>query len=116
MFACGKGRTFPITKTAVGAISTYLYWIEAMPKTLKYAVVIEKGEAGYGAWVPDLPGCVATDKTEKRFAAGSPARSNCTSAACARMAIRSRRPTQLQLRSKLRPKPSLELPRVPARS
>jgi len=25
----------------------------------KYAVVIEKGETSYGAYVPDLPGCVA---------------------------------------------------------
>ena len=26
---------------------------------MRYAVVIEKGEAGFGAYVPDLPGCVA---------------------------------------------------------
>ena len=26
---------------------------------MKYAVVIEKGESGYGAYVPDLPGCIA---------------------------------------------------------
>jgi predicted RNase H-like HicB family nuclease len=27
----------------------------------KYAVVIERGESGgYGAYVPDLPGCIAT--------------------------------------------------------
>jgi predicted RNase H-like HicB family nuclease len=25
----------------------------------KYAVVIEQGETSYGAYVPDLPGCVA---------------------------------------------------------
>ena len=25
----------------------------------KYAVVIERGETSYGAYVPDLPGCVA---------------------------------------------------------
>ena len=24
-----------------------------------YVVIIEKGETGYGAYVPDLPGCVA---------------------------------------------------------
>lgn len=29
---------------------------------MKYMVVIEKGEAGYGAHVPDLPGCVAAGK------------------------------------------------------
>ena len=26
---------------------------------MRYAVVIEKGETSYGAYVPDLPGCVA---------------------------------------------------------
>ncbi len=29
----------------------------------RYAIVIEKGEANYGAYVPDLPGCVATGAT-----------------------------------------------------
>ncbi len=27
-------------------------------------VVIEKGESSYGAYVPDLPGCVAVGETE----------------------------------------------------
>jgi len=27
---------------------------------MRYAIVIEKGEGNYGAYVPDLPGCVAT--------------------------------------------------------
>jgi predicted RNase H-like HicB family nuclease len=26
---------------------------------MHYTVVIEQGPASYGAWVPDLPGCVA---------------------------------------------------------
>jgi predicted RNase H-like HicB family nuclease len=26
---------------------------------MKYLVVVEKSENGYGAYVPDLPGCVA---------------------------------------------------------
>jgi len=26
---------------------------------MKYLVVVEKSESGYGAYVPDLPGCVA---------------------------------------------------------
>lgn len=30
---------------------------------MKYAVVIEKGPQGYGAYVPDLPGCVAVGET-----------------------------------------------------
>ena len=29
----------------------------------KYAVVIEKSKNGYGAYVPDLPGCVAMGDT-----------------------------------------------------
>ena len=29
----------------------------------KYAVVIERGEASYGAYVPDLPGCIAVAQT-----------------------------------------------------
>ena len=28
-----------------------------------YAVVLEKGETSYGAYVPDLPGCVAVGDT-----------------------------------------------------
>jgi predicted RNA binding protein YcfA (HicA-like mRNA interferase family)/predicted RNase H-like HicB family nuclease len=31
--------------------------------TMRYAIVIEKGERNYSAYVPDLPGCVATGKT-----------------------------------------------------
>ena len=31
---------------------------------MKYAVVIEQGETSYGAYVPDLPGCVAVGETE----------------------------------------------------
>ena len=30
---------------------------------MRYAVVIEKAENNYSAYVPDLPGCVATGKT-----------------------------------------------------
>jgi predicted RNase H-like HicB family nuclease len=33
---------------------------------MKYLVVIEKGGTGYGAYVPDLPGCVAVAKTRAR--------------------------------------------------
>jgi len=32
---------------------------------MRYAVVIEKGETSYGAYVPDLPGCVAAGETEE---------------------------------------------------
>ncbi|WP_398469934.1 type II toxin-antitoxin system HicB family antitoxin [Tardiphaga sp.] len=30
---------------------------------MRYAVVIEKAEHNYSAYVPDLPGCVATGET-----------------------------------------------------
>jgi predicted RNase H-like HicB family nuclease len=30
---------------------------------MKYAVVIEKAQSNYSAYVPDLPGCVATGVT-----------------------------------------------------
>ncbi|HKV57679.1 MAG TPA: type II toxin-antitoxin system HicB family antitoxin [Ktedonobacteraceae bacterium] len=29
----------------------------------RFLVIIEKGKHNYGAYVPDLPGCVATGKT-----------------------------------------------------
>jgi predicted RNase H-like HicB family nuclease len=30
---------------------------------MRYAVVIEKADANYSAYVPDLPGCIATGDT-----------------------------------------------------
>jgi len=30
---------------------------------MRYAVVIEKAEGNYSAYVPDLPGCIATAST-----------------------------------------------------
>jgi predicted RNase H-like HicB family nuclease len=32
---------------------------------MRYAIVIEKAEGNYSAYVPDLPGCVATGDTVK---------------------------------------------------
>jgi len=32
---------------------------------MRYAVIFEKSSTGYGAYVPDLPGCVAVGKTLK---------------------------------------------------
>ncbi len=32
---------------------------------MRYMIVIEKGETSYGAYVPDLPGCVAVGETEQ---------------------------------------------------
>lgn len=31
--------------------------------TLRYLIVLEKGDEGYGAYAPDLPGCVAAGPT-----------------------------------------------------
>jgi predicted RNase H-like HicB family nuclease len=33
---------------------------------MRYAVVIEKAEHNYSAYVPDLPGCVATGTTAEQ--------------------------------------------------
>ena len=33
---------------------------------MKYAVVIERASSNYSAYVPDLPGCVATGATIKK--------------------------------------------------
>jgi predicted RNase H-like HicB family nuclease len=30
----------------------------------KYLIIIEKTETGYSAYVPDLPGCIATGKSK----------------------------------------------------
>lgn len=31
---------------------------------MEYLVIIEKGESSFGAYVPDLPGCVAAGETK----------------------------------------------------
>jgi predicted RNase H-like HicB family nuclease len=31
----------------------------------EYAVIYERGKSGWGAWVPDLPGCVAAGDTRE---------------------------------------------------
>ena len=30
---------------------------------MRYAMIIEQGEQNYSAYLPDLPGCIATGKT-----------------------------------------------------
>ncbi len=32
---------------------------------MKYAIIIEKGETSYGAYVPDLPGCIAVAEAKE---------------------------------------------------
>jgi predicted RNase H-like HicB family nuclease len=34
-------------------------------KNMRYAVIIEEGENSFGAYVPDLPGCVAVGETRE---------------------------------------------------
>jgi predicted RNase H-like HicB family nuclease len=36
---------------------------------MRYMVVIEKGASSYGAFVPDLPGCIAIGETEEEVLA-----------------------------------------------
>jgi predicted RNase H-like HicB family nuclease len=33
---------------------------------MRYLVVIEKGPTSFGAYVPDLPGCIAVAKTRRK--------------------------------------------------
>jgi len=35
--------------------------------TMKFLVVVEKSDNGYGAYVPDLPDCVAAAKTRREI-------------------------------------------------
>ena len=32
---------------------------------MRYVVIVEEGESSFGAYVPDLPGCVAAAETRK---------------------------------------------------
>ncbi len=38
--------------------------VQAGPTRMKYAIVIEQGPSSFGAYVPDLPGCVAVAESE----------------------------------------------------
>ncbi len=38
-------------------------------KRPRYLVIIEKGEASWGAYVPDLPGCIAAAETRQKVTA-----------------------------------------------
>ena len=35
---------------------------------MEYIVIFERGDKGYGAYVPDLPGCVAVGETREEAA------------------------------------------------
>ena len=34
---------------------------------MKYLVIVEEGESSYGAYVPDLPGCIAAADTREEL-------------------------------------------------
>jgi predicted RNase H-like HicB family nuclease len=36
-----------------------------MSQTMQYLVIVEKGPTSYGAYVPDLPGCIATGESRE---------------------------------------------------
>ncbi len=36
---------------------------------MRYAVVLEEGKSGFGAFVPDVPGCIAVGKTREEVLA-----------------------------------------------
>lgn len=38
-------------------------------KNMRYLVVVEKGPTSFGAYVPDLPGCIAVGETRKEVLA-----------------------------------------------
>lgn len=33
--------------------------------TMRYVVIVEEGESSFGAYVPDLPGCIAAAQTKE---------------------------------------------------
>ena len=38
-------------------------------RSMEYVVILERGEASFGAYVPDLPGCVAVGETKEEVLA-----------------------------------------------
>jgi predicted RNase H-like HicB family nuclease len=59
-------RPHPSPKTDKGAVVSVKKWLEqhgVKSKDMRYATVIEKAEGNFSAYVPDLPGCVATGAT-----------------------------------------------------
>ena len=57
---------------------------------MRYAVVIEKAKDNYSAYVPDLPGCVATGETVAEAESEIRERSASTSTACGLMGCQPR--------------------------
>lgn len=57
---------------------------------MRYAIVIERTESNFSAYVPDLPGCVTTGARLLRSKWESVRRSRCTSMASGKTARKSR--------------------------
>jgi hypothetical protein len=64
-----------------------------------YTVIIEKSENNYGAWAPDLPGCVTTGPIIEETLANMRKPSGFTWKECARTAIRFRSRPRLRKQS-----------------
>jgi predicted RNase H-like HicB family nuclease len=60
----GHSRRKAIGRPCARHIEQYLEagWTEGAA-LMRYAIVIEKAEGNYSAYVPDLPGCIATGDT-----------------------------------------------------
>jgi predicted RNA binding protein YcfA (HicA-like mRNA interferase family)/predicted RNase H-like HicB family nuclease len=50
---------------AIGTLRSILKHTIHTGPMMRYAVIIEKGKRNFSAYVPDVPGCVATGKTRK---------------------------------------------------
>jgi len=59
------GRSFAALRmTSRGAVPFYTLLERTSIRTIvRYAIVIEKADENYSAYVPDLPGCVSTGRT-----------------------------------------------------
>jgi hypothetical protein len=68
----------------------------------RYAVVIEKAESNYAAYVPDLPGCVATGATREETEQRLREASNFTSKASSKTDCRCQSQPRLWTTSTLR--------------
>jgi len=57
----GKGNSDLVPRTLRGILAQA--GLEEAPMTIRFAIVVEKAASNYAAYVPDLPGCVATGAT-----------------------------------------------------
>ncbi len=44
----------------------YVHFKQPRKTPIKYTVIVEKGESSYGAFVPDLPGCIAVGEDREQ--------------------------------------------------